>query len=1007
MIVSDGFERLTGYSREMVVGKTSLELGIWPSVQERNRLVDQIRRMGCTRNWQMKLRRSTGELIDSCISIVPIVIGGLDCLIGLNTDLSGRDHADEELRRSEERMRQALDVEGFGVWDLDFVRQQVHLDERLLQLHGMRSDEVPKSPLAWEALTHPDDLQRVRDCMKECFEGRTPVCHVEYRVKHSSGEYRWVRVKGAVTARDMDGHPLRAVGTTLDISDKKQVEQELQEKQAQLQGIAANIPGVVYQLVVGADGAMDVTFVAGRALEFFGLPPDVADVFSWFVSRLDPEDQVRLVATSRESIEKVSPWRFEGRLNLPSGGKVWVQGMSLPQVVGKKLVYNGVFLDITERKQAEQVAHRNQERYERILNTSQDGIWISNAQFQAVYVNERLSLMLGYPIDELLKMTIRQMHFNEDWPVIEQRLAERRLGEHSVYEARFRRVDGSGMWGLISATAMMDHNGGFEGSFAMIKDITALKRTEESLRESEESYRALFESAQDAIFLLQHGQTVRFNRRAMELFDASEEVLRKIPPHELSPLKQSDGTLSQMRATEVITRAIAGVPQLFEWLHERPDGTQFHAEVSLSRIVRQGEPMLQAVVRDISDRKRAEARQSALQAQLIQAQKMEAIGQLAGGVAHDFNNIITAILMHLNLLKTSKQIPPNLISGLSELETEAKRAANLTRQLLMFSRRQVLQPQVLDINSLLGNLLKMLRRLIGEHISLAFDGTPEDLWVEADPGMIEQVVVNLVVNARDAMPQGGSVTITTRQLNLMSVTASHNSAARPGQFVCLEVSDTGTGIAPDVIKHIFEPFFTTKEESKGTGLGLATVYGIVTQHDGWVDVESELDKGSRFRVFLPFIKQGPSAANASISETVPGGRETILLVEDEKSVRRNAALTLRNLGYEVVEARTGNEALLLWRTHQSRISLLLTDMVMPGGMTGMDLIDKVLEESPSMRVILMSGYSTEMARDGIFSRKNLVFLQKPFGAQTLARAVRDLLDSSGGSYVQTYGNAPE
>jgi CheY-like chemotaxis protein len=325
----------------------------------------------------------------------------------------------------------------------------------------------------------------------------------------------------------------------------------------------------------------------------------------------------------------------------------------------------------------------------------------------------------------------------------------------------------------------------------------------------------------------------------------------------------------------------------------------------------------------------------------------------------------------------------------------------------MFSRRQVLRAEVLDINSLLGNLLKMLRRLIGENISLIFDGTPEDLWVEADPGMLEQVVVNLVVNARDAMPEGGSVTITTRQAILGSGDEFRHPTARPGHFVCLEVSDTGCGIDPLAMKHIFEPFFTTKDASKGTGLGLATVYGIITQHDGWVDVQSNVGQGSRFRVFLPFVPHRPAAAGqVSAAESVPGGHETILLVEDENSLRHCAAMVLRQLGYEVLEAMSGREALDVWQVSRERIALLVTDMVMPGGLSGLDLIDRLLGEKPSLKAILMTGYSNETARFGVSARKNLVFIQKPFGAPTLARAVRDSLDASGKDYVPTYANTP-
>jgi nitrogen-specific signal transduction histidine kinase/ActR/RegA family two-component response regulator len=396
----------------------------------------------------------------------------------------------------------------------------------------------------------------------------------------------------------------------------------------------------------------------------------------------------------------------------------------------------------------------------------------------------------------------------------------------------------------------------------------------------------------------------------------------------------------------------------------------------------------------VTETKRAESERQALQTQLIQAQKMEAVGQLAGGVAHDFNNILTAILMQLSLLREEQQLSPEIQAGLRDLEGEARRAANLTRQLLMFSRRQVLQTQVLDLNSLLGNLLKMLRRLIGEHIVIELSAAPGDLWVEADAGMLEQVVMNLVVNARDAMPSGGSVTLKTRLAVFDAATAGSNPDARAGRFVHLTVADTGCGMDAETVAHIFEPFFTTKEVGRGTGLGLATVYGIVNQHRGWVEVHSEIGRGSTFEVFLPASAEPViKVVDEATFATLPRGRETLLVVEDEASVRHSMVATLQRIGYRVLQAGNGPEALQTWARQRDAIQLLITDVVMPGGLSGLDLADRALEEKPGFRVILISGYSLEMAKRGLPRSEALRFLQKPFEAVTLARLVRECLDA--------------
>ncbi len=392
-------------------------------------------------------------------------------------------------------------------------------------------------------------------------------------------------------------------------------------------------------------------------------------------------------------------------------------------------------------------------------------------------------------------------------------------------------------------------------------------------------------------------------------------------------------------------------------------------------------------------RHQVELDRAALQTQLIQAQKMEAVGQLAGGVAHDFNNILTAVLMNLNLLQGEPGLSPEVREGLTEIEGEAKRAANLTRQLLLFSRRHVLQTRTLDLNSLLGNLVKMLRRLIGEQIALELSGASCDVWIEADPGMIEQVVMNLVVNARDAMPKGGRITLNVQALEVDPAHCARNHEARPGSFACLVVADTGDGMDDATQQRIFEPFFTTKGAGRGTGLGLATVYGIVKQHKGWLEVQSAVGQGTTFRVYLPLCPVVP-AGEPSLpkSKFSPRGTETILLVEDADAVRRATASTLGQLGYRVVEAANSHEALALWPRERANVDLLLTDMVMPGEITGQELGQRLRRDKPSLKCLLVSGYSRDLAQAGFSPHQETAFMPKPLDPAALAEKIRDCLD---------------
>jgi signal transduction histidine kinase/ligand-binding sensor domain-containing protein/CheY-like chemotaxis protein len=381
--------------------------------------------------------------------------------------------------------------------------------------------------------------------------------------------------------------------------------------------------------------------------------------------------------------------------------------------------------------------------------------------------------------------------------------------------------------------------------------------------------------------------------------------------------------------------------------------------------------------------------------ELVQARKMEAVGQLAGGVAHDFNNILTAILMQLGLLLEEKDLDPFAKAGLQDLEKQAKRAASLTRQLLAFSRRQVMRSRPFDINAMLDELFRMLRRLLGEAISLEFkDGHP--LWIDGDIAMIEQVVTNLCLNARDAMtPKGGRLLIETSLREVKEAEAKAYPEARPGSFVRLSVTDTGCGMDEKVLQHIFEPFFTTKEISKGTGLGLATVYGIVKQHQGWVKVESKVGSGSTFSLFLP-ARSAPGAAEPGVAvERAPQGKETILLVEDEKAVRRMSCLCLQKFGYRVIEVSDGREAISVWDECGPKIDLLFSDMVMPNGITGLDLAERFRQTKPGLKVIITSGYSVDLRKAGASGKSGFMYLAKPYEMRNLAAIVRNCLDGAG------------
>jgi signal transduction histidine kinase/CheY-like chemotaxis protein/HAMP domain-containing protein len=383
-----------------------------------------------------------------------------------------------------------------------------------------------------------------------------------------------------------------------------------------------------------------------------------------------------------------------------------------------------------------------------------------------------------------------------------------------------------------------------------------------------------------------------------------------------------------------------------------------------------------------------------MEVELRQAQKMESIGQLAAGVAHDFNNMLTVIQGHSGMLLAKSGLPPEMLGSAQAIYFAAERATRLTRQLLMFSRKNVMQPKLLDLREVVSTLSKMLKHVLREPITLEFHPPPEIPLVQGDVGMIEQVIMNLAVNARDAMPNGGTLTISTQPLQITDAYVQAHREARTGAFVCLAVCDTGCGMDSATLNRIFEPFFTTKEAGKGTGLGLATVYGIVKRHQGWIEVTSEVGKGSTFKVFIPASSETVKTAlpEAIPTAAVRGGHETILVVEDEPVLRDMAHVILEDCGYTILEAASGLEALQVWEHHPGAIDLVLTDVVMPGGISGRDLAVRLLAEHPKTRVIFTSGYNVEETNTDFFRKGGAVFLQKPYTRLALTKAVRESLD---------------
>jgi len=524
------------------------------------------------------------------------------------------------------------------------------------------------------------------------------------------------------------------------------------------------------------------------------------------------------------------------------------------------------------------------------------------------------------------------------------------------------------------------------------RDVTEHRRAEEALIKSQNKYIDLYENANDMIFTLDLlGNFTSINRAAYASFGYRvEELLGKGLQDVLTPESFEYAMTTLQRAVAEKSDLMGIQPWEFEGL--KKDGTKVLLEVRARLILEDGNVMgVQAIARDITERKQSEEEKVFLQEQLRQSQKMEAIGRLAGGIAHDFNNLLTIIggYSALSFLELKEEDP--LKGNIRAVQKATERAANLTRQLLAFSRRQPMEMKVLDLNATLRDMDKMLRRVIGEDIKLVTH-LAEDLGrTKTDPGQIEQVIMNLVVNARDAMPEGGRLTIETANVELDEAYVRGHVGVKPGRYLMLSVSDTGAGMSQEVKERVFEPFFTTKETGRGTGLGLSTVYGIVKQSGGNIWVYGEPGKGAAFKIYLPRVDEPTEVFKEKLVKDLPRGSETVLLVEDEEEVRKLAAQILKRQGYKVLEAPQGGDALLICEQHQTPVHLMLTDVVMPG-MSGHQLAKRLKSLQPEMKVLYMSGYTDNtIVQHGVLV-EGVNYISKPFTVDALARKVREVLD---------------
>jgi PAS domain S-box-containing protein len=946
------------------------------------------------------------------------------------SDITELRRSADALRASEESLRSILDSSPMGMhlYRLD--------DDGRLVFTGA-------NPAA-DAMLGVDNRQYIGKTVEEAFP---PLADTEipdrYRQVCVDGEpwhteqvdYEDKVIRGAFEVHAFRTGPSAMAVMFLDITERKRMEQALRKSEASYREIFDSTTDAIVLHDADTGAILDVN---RSMLEMFGYTRDEAvglDIatLSAGTPPYTQEEAARRIRQAVEEGDQVFEWRARRR----TGERFWVEVALRSTEIGGEGRVLAVVRDISTRREVQEaLLHRS--RFESLVS-----------EISARFIN-----LPAPAVDENIETSLREIsefigadagylfRFSEDWaslslthlwqndrPRIDrERLQDleverlpwwtgqlareevvavskaAHLPDHPVVE--HRTIEGPGIGALVDVplvyqgrmVGFLGFDSVEEGRIWSRDEIALLRMvgqvftiaqqrslTEAALHASEQRHRALFESAGEAILLLRDLVFIECNPKAEEVFGRPREEIVGNGPLELSPAWQRDGRDSREKARNLMRHALEGEVVAFEWLHDRPDGSTFDAEVTLNTLEIAGESLLMAHVRDITEHKQLEER-------LAQAQKMETVGQLAGGIAHDFNNLLAPILGYAELLLLELPVGDPRHGELDQIRRAGERARTLTRQLLAFSHKQVLEMKVVDLCAVVSDCREMLRRTIREDIKMRMATSPGPCIVLADPHQIEQVLVNLAVNARDAMAGPGTLTIETRPVDLDRSFLESHPDLPPGDHVLLSVSDTGTGMDEPTLQHIFEPFFTTKATGQGTGLGLATVYGIVKQHRGIVLARSRPGEGSRFDIYFPRARGEADSTDTPVEPGGAGtGTETIVVVEDDEMVRTLACKVLRSQGYQVAEARSARACFELLASGELQVDLLLTDVVMPE-MNGRELYEQVARARPGLRVLYMSGYTDDVIASHGVLQEGVHLIQKPFSVDDLARKVRDVLE---------------
>ncbi|MGD9488660.1 MAG: PAS domain S-box protein [Calditrichaceae bacterium] len=935
-----------------------------------------------------KHKKKDGSLIDVEIISHTTEFDGKRAEVVLANDVTKRILAESELRASEERFRFIVESAPSILMITDEKGRNIYVSPNCKLITGYSEKDLLGEMKWW---VHEDDSARSQLIYEEAFKEHTAGANFEYKASRKNGEV-WYASSSWQPIKDEVGQFKGIVFQTIDITERKMAEEAYRKTHESHSLVLNNIDEMIYQIEQD-ESDLDkgkIIFVSQKVEKILGYQPeDFYNDFQLLISIMHPEDVKKFREDTRNIYEEKKPRIRYYRLRLKAS-KTYrhIEDSVTPQIDKKDRMigFFGVARDITDRKMTQEKLRKSEERFRLAFRTSPDAISITTLN-KGIYIdiNRGFTTITGFTHKEIIgKSSIGKLWVSVD----DRNRMAAALKSHKYIdnlEAKFRMKDGTIKTGLMSAR-IIDLDGE-QCVLSITRDITDLNQIRDALRESEKRYELATSAGNVGVW--------DWNIVTGEIYiDPHLKSILGYKDHEISnrleEWKKLDYPDDQPNVLAAVNDHLSDKSRIYQiahrMVHKNGEIRWFLARGNALRDAKGNAYRMVGTETDITETKN-------LEEQLMQAQKMEAVGRLAGGIAHDFNNLLTVINGYSELLTSRLRKDDPIYREASQIRNAGERAARLTNQLLAFSRRQILQPKVFDINELLREMEKMLGRLIGEDIELITLFPDNVCLIKADPNQIDQVIMNMAVNARDAMPDGGKLIIETQNIEILDDHVKQRRMVEPGLYVRLSLSDTGSGMDKQTQAHIFEPFFTTKEQGKGTGLGLATVYGIIKQSGGYIWLYSEPGQGTTFKIYLPRIDHDmPVLERKEIPHDDVAGTETILVVEDEEDVRNLIVTALHKYGYKVLEAAHGGSALLTCERFKDRIDLLLTDMVMPQ-MNGKELVERLKPLHPEMSVIYMSGYTDlaainhELLEDGEF------FIQKPFSPVSLIKKIRQKLDS--------------